>query len=353
MDTTNREPSILDVASAATAGPGTVADPRRERLRRRLGFAAVLACLPYLGLKLLWVCGANVGVVDRHRVSHGMWVAVNLATFAMDATAALIAHQMTRPGGPRVRGLFIVLPMWVASGLLAPIMITVPAQTAVALLGGHNPLAKPDGFLEPWVYDLVYSGFIVEGVVLLGAFAMYAHDRVGGVLNGQVRAFARRVPVGVRAVVAVVAGLLAVTAALRLAWGCGADFGLNARQISDMDKASVRPVEAVQGVLALVGAGGLTVLWRGRSEVRVRMPLAAAWVGSAAAFGWGGFIGGLGAMVGADHRPSALMAAVYVAETVAGVLALGAGLRALGHKRAVTVTGTAVPAGRLARQPRV
>ncbi|MFJ5230980.1 hypothetical protein ACIQBJ_13925 [Kitasatospora sp. NPDC088391] len=335
-------PAAAPIAAAApAAAPGAApaaGHPRRERLRRRLGLAAVIACLPYLGLKLLWVCGVDVGVVDRSRLGVGAWAVANLLTFLMDATAALIARQLARPGGPRMRGPFLALPMWVASGLLAPIMIAVPLQTLAGLFRGQGLLGKPDGFLEPWVFGLVYGGFLVEGVALLGAFALYAHDRLGPVLDAPVRAFARRVPGGVRTAVAVAAGLLAVTAAVRIAWASGAEFGLSAVQVAGANRSSLRLVEAVQGVLALAAAGGLAVLARGRAGTRVRVPLVAAWVGSATAFGWGGFIGGLGAFP-TGRLPTAIATAVCLAEAAAGFLVVGAGLAALGGRASAPADG--------------
>ncbi|WP_439679952.1 hypothetical protein [Embleya sp. MST-111070] len=149
--------------------PGPHAHPRRERLRRRLGFAAIVACLPYVGLKLLWVRCVDVGVIDRSRLSTAARIAVNLVTFLMDATAAVIAYWLTRPGGPPVRAWLVALPMWMASGLLSTIMLAVPLQLGVALLGGANPSAADD-FLQSWVHGVVYGGFIAEGAVLLGAF---------------------------------------------------------------------------------------------------------------------------------------------------------------------------------------
>ncbi|MFC0598158.1 hypothetical protein [Streptomyces palmae] len=317
---------------SASTGPvvGSVDTGRHARLRRRLGFAAVVACLPYLGLKLLWVCCVDVGVIDRSGLSTAAWIAVNLVTFLMDAAAEVIAYWLTRPGGPRVRTWLVALPMWTASGLLSAIMLAVPFQLVVGLLGSANPSAGDD-FLQPWVYGVVYGGFIVEGAALLGAFAIYVHDRHGSVVNAPVRAFTRRVPPAARTAAAVAAGLLAATALARFAWACGAEFGLTAARISDMDSGA-RVVQATQAALSSAAAGGLAVLARGRSGYRVRLPLAAAWVGSASACSWGGFLGLIGDLVGADHRGSPFMAAVYGAEAVAGLLVLGAGTRALAGK---------------------
>jgi hypothetical protein len=248
----------------------------------------MVACLPYLTLKLLWVCGIEVGVNDQSKLNHSLWVAVNLATFLMDAVAALIAHLLTRPGGSQVRAWLIALPMWMASGLLSVVMIAVPLGIAGALLTAHNPFPAHHGdLLAPWVFGVVYGGLIAEGVILLSAFAMYAHDRQGRVLHTPVRDLARRIPTAARTAAAIAAGLLIATAAVRLVWACGSAFGLTARQVADTT-GSIRLTEAVQASLALAAAAGLATIARGRSRIRTRLPLAAAWVGSAAAFGWAG-----------------------------------------------------------------
>lgn len=328
MDATPHETPLptRESTPSAPASPSP-ALRRRELLRRRLGLAAVAACLPYLGLKLLWICGSDVGVVDHDKASGGGWIAANLVTFLMDAVAALIAYLLTRPGGPRIRAWLVALPMWMASGLLSVIMLAVPLNLVGVLFGAPNPFAR-DGFLDPWVYGVVYGGFIVEGIVLLGAFAMYAHDRLGPAADAPIRAFTRRIPSAARTAAAVAAGLLAVTAVVRLTWACGAEFGLTADRVDELD-GTARLVQAVQGALGLAAGAGLALLARGRSTARPRIPLATAWTGSAAAFGWGGFIGITGALVRVDHRPSVFMIAVYIAEALAGFLVLGAGWRGL------------------------
>lgn len=221
--------------------------------------------------------------------------------------------------------------MWVASGLLAVIMAAVPLSLAGMLFGAQNPFAG-DGFLEPWVYALVYGGFIVEGVVLLGAFALYADERWGGLLRSAAADFARhRLTSGLRGAGCAAAALLAAAAAVRVAWACGATSGLSAQRIGELDSTR-RVVEATQAGFMLLGAVGLAGLLgalRAR-QVPVRVPLALAWVGGAVAFGWGGALGLTGAFVADDQGPTAAMAAVYSAEASAGLLMLGIGLRALG-----------------------
>lgn len=306
---------------------------RRVVLRRRLGIGAIVACLPYLSLKLLWVLGADVGVVDRSEFGDTSWIVVNLVTFLMDGVAALIAYALTRPGGPPGPAWLVALPMWVASGLLAVIMVAVPLGLAGSAFGAPNPFAS-DGFLEPWVYALVYGGFIAEGVVLLGAFALYADERWGALLNSPATALRQSLPPVLRAAGYTAAVLLAAAAAVRTAWASGAEAGLSAARLEELG-ATQRFVEGSQAGFALAAAAALLVLLRGRN-VRLRLPLTLAWVGAAVAFGWGGFIGVGSTLVPGEHGPTAVMTAVYIAEAAAALLLLGGGMRALG--RAATKT---------------
>ncbi|MCF2532291.1 hypothetical protein [Yinghuangia soli] len=310
-------------------GAGTVR--RRDLLRRRLAWCAVVACAPYLGLKLLWIAGLDAGVVDPGRIDRAAWIAANALTFVMDGVAAFIAYTLTRPATRRGRAWLILPPLWVASGLLAVIMLAVPLGIGGALVGGGpNPFGGDD-FLRGWVYGVVYGGFIVEGAVLLGAFVLYAGERWGALLNARRRDLrpalaGSRVPF--RGLGAAGAALLAGAGVLRLAWAAGSDFGMTAAWTADRDATS-RALDCVQGGLALAGAAGLALLVLRTGGGKVRGPLALAWVGTASAFGWGGWLG-LATVVAAPDselalRTSGLLRAVYTAEMITGLLVLTAG----------------------------
>ncbi|KDN87839.1 hypothetical protein [Kitasatospora cheerisanensis] len=219
--------------------------------------------------------------------------------------------------------------MWMASGLLSVIMLAVPLSAAQVLFGAPNPFRDQDGFLDPWVYAVVYGGFIVEGAVLLTAYAMHARDRHGPLLDTPVRVLARRLPAAARAAAALAAALLATVGTVRLAWSLGAEFGLTPQRVTELAGQN-GITEGVLAAVTLAGAAGLLALATGRTRARTWLPLALAWVGSAAAYGWGGLLGNLGALArSADHPCSATMIAVYIAETTAGLLVLGAGLGGL------------------------
>ncbi|MEU0938398.1 hypothetical protein [Embleya sp. NPDC005971] len=299
-------------------------------LRRRLAWAAVLACSPYLVLKLLWVVGIDVGVVHPDELNRAQWAAANALTFGMDAIAAAIAYTLTRPRETRIRAWLITLPLWVASGLLVVIMLAVPLSLLGAAVGdAGNPFAGDD-FLRPWVYAIVYGGFIVEGAVLIGAFGLYVRERWGALLRTRVRALPD--PAGTRDAQrflgTAAAVLLGVAGVLRMTWALGSELGMSGRWIADRN-ATGRWMDGVQGGLALIGAVGLIVLVYRVGGARVRGPLAMAWFGAGSAFGWGGWMGLISAGAAPDstlaERTSALLHLVYTAEMITGVLALTIG----------------------------
>ncbi|UGQ13750.1 hypothetical protein LO772_09205 [Yinghuangia sp. ASG 101] len=341
--------------------PHSPDSPARARsaadLRRRLAWWAIAACAPYLTLKLLWIVGVDIGIVDTGKISRGQWIAANLLTFVMDAVAAAVAHALTRPRIKRGRSWPILLPLWIASGLLGVIMIAVPLSCGGALVGGSgNPFAGDD-LLRGWVYAVVYSGFIIEGTVLIGAFALYAHERWGDFLRTRVRDLPalpeRRRPL-IRYAGVLTALLLLTAAAPRLLWASGGDLGMTDAWTANRDT-NARWLDFTQGVLALVGCAGTLALVLGRGGCRTRVPLSAAWVGIGGTFGAGGWMGliSLTAAPGSEaaDRTSVLLTLVYTAEMTTGLLALTAGWYFLSHSTAHTtnvtrtmdITGTVDP----------
>lgn len=309
-------------------GTGRRVDP--TVWRQRLAWFAVAACAPYLTLKLLWVAGVDVGVVDPGSLNRAQWVAANLLTFVMDGIAAFIAHVLTRPRDNRMRAWLIVLPLWIASGLLSVIMLAVPLSMAGAAVGGGtNPFAGDD-FLRPWVFAVVYGGFIVEGLMLLAAFALYAHERWGQLLRTRVRDLpdASGTRDAQRFFGTVAAALLAGAGALRLIWASGSEMGMTDRWVEHRDGIG-QWMDLVQGSLCLIAAAGLLMLAYRLGSARIRVPLSMAWFGAGSAFTWGGALGMLGILAAPDSEPaersSGLLRLVLAAEMAAGILVVTAG----------------------------
>ncbi|WP_050514863.1 hypothetical protein [Streptomyces rimosus] len=301
-----------------------------------LGRIAVAACAPYLLLKLLWVLGSDIGVVDLTGISRGTWITANVVTLLMDAIAAAVAHTLARPSGTRAPAWLLALPLWTASGLLLPLILSVPTGSVIAAVTGTaNPMASND-ILQPWVFVLVYGAFIVECVTLLGAFTVYAHRRWGALLRrplGSVPAPAPAVCAARRLLGVPAALLIAVLGVVHLLWGLGMPAGAGAAALPARS-AITATSDVIQGLLSLAGAAGLAALLfphRGPARrLRTRVPLALAWLSSASVFAGGGTLWlswtAGEALGGSGSPPSGLPGLVGALELLAGlvVLCLGA-----------------------------
>ncbi|MEU3833705.1 hypothetical protein [Streptomyces microflavus] len=139
---------------------------RIGRVRTVARVLAIVSCVPYVGLKAAWMAGSRVGIPDGSPLLDGgaLLVVGNGVTVLMDACVVVLALLLTRPWGLRVPAWLLVVPMWVASGLLLPVMtaertsdfsvaeavnaLFVGVSVAGALLlafrrGGRLPLGVP------------------------------------------------------------------------------------------------------------------------------------------------------------------------------------------------------------------
>ncbi|MFJ8712946.1 hypothetical protein ACIRD9_07015 [Streptomyces violaceus] len=304
---------------------------RLSRPRRILRTVAVLSCLPYLGLKAAWIAGSHVGVPEGSALLDdrvGMAV-INGLSVLLDSAVIVLALMLTLPWGLKVPAWLPALPVWVATGLLAPIMTGFPAQLVVrAFGGGAAPDQGHDSFLHPWVFTVVYTGFILQGIALGALFVLYARDRWGHLWRGRVW----ELPVGVvgpahraLAVAAAVLALLPLT--VHLLWACGVTAGLSEGRAADRT-ADFYVLEAVY-VLFLIAAvaGAFLLAFRRGRALPVAVPLGLAWVGSGAVACWGGWLS-LAALSGVEDiadRPTPLMSLAYAGQMLVGFLVAAIG----------------------------
>ncbi|MFI8823259.1 hypothetical protein [Streptomyces sp. NPDC053431] len=312
--------------------PATTAAPARASgLRRTLRALAALGCLPYIVLKVAWVAGSTVGIPEGSvLLDHPTLMAVANATSVLaDAIVVLLATLLTRPWGLRVRAWLLLLPVWAAIGLIAPIMLGYPAQLLVAPFAASDagPAAAPVAdFLDPWVFPVVYGGFIVQGLNLGILFVLYARDRWGHVWAGRLG----DLPAGVSgpvvracALAAAVLGLAPAT--LHLLWAGGTTWGLAPDYASgyDADQAVVDVMRAF--FLIVAGLAGLALALRRPAGLRVRGAMAVAWVASGAAGCWGAYMTLVASMPQTDggKEPTAVMVTAYAGEMIIGFLLAG------------------------------
>jgi hypothetical protein len=269
-----------------TAGPG--------RTRRILRAVAVVSCVPYLALKAAWVAGSHVGIPEGSSLLDDRltMAVINGLSILLDSAVVVLALVLTRPWGLRVPAWLLAFPVWVATGLLAPIMAGFPAQLVVRAFGGGSASsAGRKAFLDEWVFAVVYTGFIAQGLALGGLFVLYARGRWGHLWRGRVW----DLPVGAvgpahraLAVAAAVLALLPLT--LHALWACGVSAGLGEGRAADRG-GEFYVLEALYVVFLLAAVAGAVLLAfrRGRA-LPVSVPLSLVWVGSGAVACWGGWL---------------------------------------------------------------
>ncbi|MEU3843997.1 hypothetical protein AB0E88_28735 [Streptomyces sp. NPDC028635] len=322
------------------------------RPRRVLRAVTIAACVPYLGLKAAWIAGSRLGVPDgspllEHRTT---MVVANAVTVLMDGAVIVLALLLTRPWGLRVPAWLLALPVWVATGLLAPIMAGFPLQLLVTALGGRTHTAGGgEPFLDAWVFTVVYTGFIVQGLCLATLFVRYAHDRWGGLWRGRVgdlpsgaRGRAQRVAAGAAAVLA------PAVAAPHVLWLSGSTAALSTGRAAGRDS-GFYVMEALYVVfLASAVVGGLALALRRGRRLPAVVPLAAAWLGSGATACWGGWLA-LASLTGVEKaadRPTGPMNLTYAGHMITGLLVAAAVAWFLAERSAVAGAGAAPRAGR-------
>ncbi|HEY7595734.1 MAG TPA: hypothetical protein VH969_21465 [Actinophytocola sp.] len=291
---------------------------RLHLTRLIVGYAAILATLPYLWLKLAWLSGSTIGFTDTsiaHGVAHdGSLLVLNVVTAGMDLVAVFVALAFTHDW--RLPAWLVLVPIWVGTGLLTPVVLVVP----MAFTTHGSP------FLEPWVQPLVYSGFAWQGVTLLTAFVLYARNRWASVFTERTGDVPRGATHPVQVVLANGAAMpVAAVAALHLAHAAGSGLGLPAG--ARLDAAS-RVVEATHGVMALLAGGG--ILWlvhRMGPRLPFWLPVVMTWLGAGAMFAWGlwGTVNVLGSTVlGSGGAPLAALQGLgkVLAGLVIGLAAL-------------------------------
>ena len=129
-------------------------------------FAAVVATVPYLVLKLLWLTGSKIGTTDRtapDELSSTRFVAGNSITVLLMVVAAVFVVALTRSwANRRARPLVFVLAAG-ATGLLAPILVGLPVGLAVQAVARGDVGPAEDTGMAPWVFAVVYCGFGLLG----------------------------------------------------------------------------------------------------------------------------------------------------------------------------------------------
>ncbi|WP_392892175.1 hypothetical protein [Streptomyces sp. LN699] len=303
--------------------------------RRILRAVAIAATVPYLTLKSAWLAGSHLGIPDgSDLLGPGLILPLmNALSLVMDSGVVLLALVLTRPRGLRVPARLLTVPVFVATGLLTPIVLGYPGQLLMAALGSGPDAAERaarEPFLEPWVFNVVYLGFIVQAVALAGLFVPYARQRWGRRWQGRL---GERLPPSTGVVAGAAAVMALAVAAAYVYWGFGGTAGQNPTQIARYSSDS-GVVSVAHAICALAAGAGSVWLAQGGSR-RARGPLAVAWIGSSATLSWGMWLAValLGAGSGPDERPTAATVLLYAAQMIIGLLAVTVLTRFLAARR--------------------
>ncbi|MGV9349372.1 hypothetical protein ACWDSD_32165 [Streptomyces spiralis] len=334
--------SLARPPAAAQAPTAEAPAALLDRSRRVLRAVAIAACVPYLSLKTAWVAGSRVGIPDGSTLlEHRTTMAVaNTAGVLLDGAVIVLALLLTRPWGLRMPAWLLALPAWVATGLLTPIMTGYPLQLLVRALGGA--VDRPSGtsrrpFLHEWVFGVVYTGFIVQGLALGVLFLFYARDRWGHVWRGRVGELpAGAVGPAQRACAVAACAFALFPLVMHLVWACGGTAGLSTGRVADRTS-DFHVLEAtdVCFVLAAV-AGAVPLAFRRGRRLPVAVPLAPAWVGSGVLVCWGGWLSlaSLTSVEDLADRPTPLMNLVYAVQMITGFLVAALGAHFLAERSA-------------------
>ncbi|MEU4106249.1 hypothetical protein ACFY8X_06185 [Streptomyces tanashiensis] len=312
--------------TARPTAPAPAAGPRPSTARRALRALAILACLPYISLKIAWVAGSEIGIpagstLLEHRQ---LMVIANSVSVVADVLVVVLALLLTQAWGRRFPAWPLALPMWAATGLLAPIMAGYPTQLAVALFTGDEKAAAPaEPFLDGWVFAVVYGGFILQGLSLGTLFALYTRDRWGHLWQGRLGELSARTSgPGARALAVAGAVVALLPATLHLLWATGSTTGLSARRIAERDSDFYVLEAEWVGFLVVAVALTLFLVLRRPARLRVRTTLALAWTASGAVGCWGAYMSLVALLPDPDptKRIPGLVQLSYAGEMITGFL---------------------------------
>lgn len=237
---------------------------------RLLVWVAAASCVPYLVFKGLWLGGRRIGITSAAgatEMTSARFVAGNSVTIVLECCAIALAFALTRPWGRQLPAPVVLLPMWVATGLLTPIVLGLPAGLVLQALSGGSPIPQGQD-LSWWVFAVVYGGFTLLGVCLAAIFVCYARDRWPDTVGA-----APATPRGAFALSCLV--VIACYAVALVLWSIG---GTHWGGPAGFDTLAQRTVLAVTGVLT--ASGVLAMIRPVSKRVRPRRTVVALWVGT-------------------------------------------------------------------------
>ena len=256
-----------------------------QRLRRIFGYGVIVAVLPYLVLKVLWVAGVMVGIPEDSQAYSG-WAAANAATGVIDFVAILLALALTQNWGMRLPSWLVVVPIWIGTGFLVPAFVEVVVNFAQGMIASGQLVRVDNGLVEDWTYVIVGSSFALQGLLLAGAFVLYTRRRWGTATAELPAGTERGTTVGVQRVLLITGSVLAALVAvlhLYQAVAAPASWRVGAWTFA------TRLVEGVEGAAAVLAVLGALTLAGSRLLRSFRSAVVCVWIGAGALFAYGFF----------------------------------------------------------------
>ena len=163
---------------------------RHPYLQRAALFAAVVATVPYVVLKVLWLTGSTIGTTDRQgrdALSSTRYVAGNSITVVLMVVAAVFVVALTRSWANRVPARLVFVLAAGATGLLSPILVGLPVGLAVQAVVSGDVTPAEDAGMAPWVFGVVYCGFGLLGLAMAVLVIAHVLDRWGSLTTRRPR----------------------------------------------------------------------------------------------------------------------------------------------------------------------
>lgn len=271
--------------TVVTARSG-VAGPWWTKARRVAGYGAALAMLPYFIVKIFWTLeGLRGRGLHDGAWSELNWTAVNGLTVGMAGVAILLGLALGQRWGVRIPGWVVLLPAWISTGFLVPMIPILPLLLLTS--GGGDTTA--DQVVPAWEIALLSASFAGFGLGVAVAAPLYFWQRWPHAFRHRTAADPAVVSTTWPTARTVAKLAMAVSVALGLSQlyrALGGSFGLDQAALDHRD-AQWHILTGNSGLWALIGAWGIWTVTRQRSGAGLRTSMLLTWVASGGLFAWG------------------------------------------------------------------
>ncbi|WP_436531658.1 hypothetical protein [Actinoplanes sp. HUAS TT8] len=244
-----------------------------SRTRAVFGYGAALALTPYVLIKIVWAGGTLLGLVPRDEgVGVAGMVLLNTVTVGLGLAGIALALALVRPWGERIPAFPVLLFSWVGGGFLIPM---IPYAVVSSGTSGGGTSVMP-----AWEFVAIQGSFLGMAVGLAGALPLYLRARWPAAFAGRVDG---RTPKSWSSTAKVALAGTVLVGIADLYWVAGGTAGLAHPGARDLDW---RLQTGNAALWSLTGAWCVWVIARGRSSVRLWIPVGLLWLVSGFHFAW-------------------------------------------------------------------